>query len=179
MDTLAERILSEEEIHRMIAFENHPRNKLMLRILYATGVRVSELCRLCWKDCQQREKGGQISVFAKGGKTNNILIPENLWNDLMVFKTNALDDSPVFKSRKNHHLSPSQVWRIVRKSARKAGINKLVSPHWCRHAHCSHALDRGANISLVQKTLGHSSINTTSRYINAKPDTSSSLYLDV
>jgi integrase/recombinase XerD len=178
-DDLAERILSEDEIHRMIACENHPRNKLILRALYATGIRVSELCRLQWKDCQQREKGGQISVFGKGGKTNNILIPANLWDDLMAFKTNALDDSPVFKSRKNRHLNPSQVWRIVRKAARKAGISKLVSPHWCRHAHCSHALDRGANISLVQKTLGHSSINTTSRYINAKPETSSSLYLDV
>jgi integrase/recombinase XerD len=155
MDHLAERILSENDIHQMISCENHPRNKLMLRILYATGIRVSELCRLQWKDCQQREKGGQISIYGKGGKTNTILIPENLWNDLISFRANAFDESPMFKGRKGHHFNPSQVWRIVRKAARKARIEKNVSPHWCRHAHASHALDHGATISLVQKTLAH------------------------
>lgn len=179
MDHLAERILSENDIHKMISCENHPRNKLMLRVLYATGIRVSEICRIHNKDCQPREKGGQISVYGKGGKTNTILIPENLWNDLMVFKANAMDDSPLFTSRKGRHFDPSQVWRIVRKAARKAGIEKDVSPHWYRHAHASHALQRGASIALVQRTLAHSSVNTTGRYLHVRPEESSSQYLDV
>ena len=179
MDHLAERILSENDIHQMITIENHPRNKLLLRVLYATGIRVSELCRIQVKDCQPREKGGQISIYGKGGKTNTILIPENLWNDLIVFRANTLDDSPLFTSRKGRHFNPSQIWRIVRKAARKAGIEKDVSPHWYRHAHASHALQRGASIALVQRTLAHSSVNTTGRYLHVRPEESSSQYLDV
>jgi integrase/recombinase XerD len=179
MDHLAERILSEQDIHQMIACENHPRNKLMLRVLYATGIRVSELCRIQGKDSQPREKGGQISIYGKGGKTNTILIPENLWNDLVIFRANTMDDSPLFTSRKGRHFNPSQVWRIVRKAARKAGIEKDVSPHWYRHAHASHALQRGASIALVQRTLAHSSVNTTGRYLHVRPEESSSQYLDV
>ena len=68
------------------------------------------------------------------------------------------------------------VWRIVRKAAKRAGIEKAVSCHWLRHAHASHALDRGAPIHLVQATLGHSSIQTTGRYLHARPTDSSSRY---
>lgn len=178
-DELAARILSEAEVQRIIGMENNPRNKLLLRILYAGGIRVSSLCGLSWKDIQERETGGQMTIFGKGGKTNTIIIPEPLWSDLFSYRNNASDEAPVFKSRKGGHLHPSQVWRIVKKSARKAGIKKAVSPHFFRHAHASHALDRGAKISLVQATLSHSSIQTTGRYLHAKPNESSSTYLDV
>ena len=75
------------------------------------------------------------------------------------------------------HLDPSQVLRIVRKAARRAGITKAVSPHFLRHSHASHALDRGAAISLVQVTLNHSSVATTGRHLHARPSDSSSRYL--
>jgi len=178
-DELAERILSEAEVQRIIGMEDNPRNKLLLRVLYAGGIRVSELCRLKWKDLQEREAGGQMTIFGKGGKTNTIIIPEPLWTDLITFRNDASDEAPVFKSRKGGHLHPSQVWRIVKRSARRAGVKKAVSPHWFRHAHASHALDRGAKISLVQSTLSHSNVSTTGKYLHAKPNESSSTYLDV
>jgi integrase/recombinase XerD len=178
-DELSERIMTEAEVQRIIGMENHPRNKLLLRVLYCGGIRVSELCRLCWKDIQERDKGGQMTVYGKGGKTHTIIVPEPLWGDLMAYKNTAVEENPVFLSRKGGHLDPSQVWRIVRKSAVRAGIKKAVSPHWFRHAHASHALDRGAKISLVQATLSHSSIQTTGRYLHAKPEESSSTYLQV
>ena len=178
-DELSERIMTEAEVQRIIGMENHPRNKLILRILYCSGIRVSSLCGLCWKNVQQRKTGGQMTVYGKGGKTHTIIIPEPLWGDLMAYKNTDIDDSPLFRSRKGGHLHPSQVWRIVKKSAVRAGIKKAVSPHWFRHAHASHALDRGAKISLVKETLSHSSIQTTGRYLHAKPDESSSTYLQV
>lgn len=178
-DSLAERILSEAEVQRMIGMESNLRNHLLLRVLYAGGIRVSELCRLIWKDLQPREDGGQMTVYGKGGKTNVILIPDPLWSDLVAYRVNAPDTYPVFKSRKGGSLHQSQVWRIVRKSARQAGISKPVSPHYFRHAHASHALERGASISLVAKTLAHSSIETTGRYLHAKPSDCSSRYLQV
>ncbi len=174
---LAERILEEADVVKMIALENMPRNKSMLLTLYTGGFRVAELCSLKWSDLQNRDKAGQITVFGKGGKTRTVLMPEAVWRHLQGLRGEAGDDAPVFRSRKGGHLDESQVWRIVRKAAKRAGIEKEVSCHWLRHAHASHALDRGAPIHLVQATLGHSSVATTGKYLHARPTESSSSYL--
>lgn len=70
-----------------------------------------------------------------------------------------------------------QVERIVREAARRAGIKGNVSPHWLRHAHASHSLDRGAPIHLVQQTLGHENMATTGKYTHARPHASSGQFL--
>lgn len=176
-DQLAERILDEGEVHRMIALEPVPRNRAILLTLYAGGLRVSELCRLRWRDLHARTDAGQITVFGKGNKTRTILMPNSVWDTLLSLRGEAGGDDPVFLSRKRGHLDPSQVWRIVRKAAGRAGVDKDVSCHWLRHAHASHALDRGAPIHLVQATLGHASVATTGRYLHARPNDSSSNYL--
>jgi len=67
---------------------------------------------------------------------------------------------------------------MVKRTAVKAGVNTAVSPHWLRHAHGSHAIDRGASLPEVQETLGHTNISTTSAYLHARPNTSSGLKLD-
>ena len=176
-DKLSERILTEAEVQRMLALECQPRNHALLMLLYASAVRVSECCRLRWRDLQERTEGGQVTVFGKGGKTNVVLLPVSVWSAVMAIRDGVSDDAPVFRSRKRGHLDPSQVLRIVRKAARRAGIVKAVSPHFLRHSHASHALDRGAAISLVQVTLNHSSVATTGRYLHARPSDSSSRYL--
>ena len=108
-----------------------------------------------------------------------MLVPQRVWTSLMSLRGEAPDQGPVFRSRKGGHLDESQVWRIVRKAAKRAGIEKAVSCHWLRHAHASHALDRGAPIHLVQATMGHSSISTTGKYLHARPTDSSGNYLPV
>jgi len=176
-EQLAGRILEEADVVKMIALESMPRNRAMLLTLYTGGFRVAELCSLKWSDLQSRDKAGQITVFGKGGKTRTVLMPEAVWRHLQSLRGEAGDDAPVFRSRKGGHLDESQVWRIVRKAAKRAGIEKEVSCHWLRHAHASHALDRGAPIHLVQATLGHSSVATTGKYLHARPTESSSSYL--
>ena len=95
-------------------------------------------------------------------------------------------DAPVFRSREQRRegavtdqrvMDPSQVHRIVKRAAQRAGLAADVSAHWIRHAHVSHALDRGAPAHLVQATVGHASLSTTSRYAHARPNDSSSRYL--
>ena len=76
-------------------------------------------------------------------------------------------------------LTRQQLWRVVKGLAKRAGLPAAVSPHFFRHAHASHALDRGAPPHLVQQTLGHASLATTSRYAHARPDDSSARYLGV
>ncbi len=176
-DQLAERILSEAEVLRIISLEPNPRNRAILLTLYAGGFRVSEICSLKWRHLQERDSTGQITVFGKGDKTRTVLMPRSVWGALQLLQQDAPADAPVFKSRKKGHLDESQVWRIVTKAAERAGIDKDVSCHWFRHAHASHALDRGCPIHLVQATLGHSSVATTGKYLHARPTDSSGNYL--
>jgi integrase/recombinase XerD len=70
------------------------------------------------------------------------------------------------------------VHRLFKAVAKKAGVNADVSPHWLRHAHGSHAIERGASLPKVQATLGHGNISTTSGYLHACPGDSSGLDLD-
>jgi len=102
--------------------------------------------------------------------------PRKLLTDLRPAKASM--DDPVFgscKKKAGGRLKPLAA--PVRAAAQRAGIELAVSPHWFRHARASHALDRGAPIHLVQATLGHASIQTTGRYLHARPQDSSSRYL--
>jgi integrase/recombinase XerD len=179
-DSLSERILSELEVQTMIVLETNPRNRALLRLLYLAGLRVSELCQLQWKNLQSRGESGQVTVKGKGSKTRSILLPKSLWVELMQLRGEAAADEPVFRSRKGNqagHLTRERVHQIVKAAAKRAGIEGKVSPHWLRHAHATHALERGAKIHLVADTLGHSSVAVTGRYLHARPEESSSLYL--
>jgi integrase/recombinase XerD len=175
---LAERILPESDVHRILSLEPTARNRAVLLLLYASGVRVSEVCGLCWRDVQPNGDGAQITVWGKGAKTRAIQLPESVAKLLTTLRGDAEDPLPVFRSRKHGAaLKTLAVLRIVRQAARRAGIDLAVSPHWLRHAHASHALDRGAPIHLVQATLGHASITTTGRYLHARPKDSSGRFL--
>jgi integrase/recombinase XerD len=156
-----------------------PRNRALLRLAYAGGLRVSELVGLAWRDLQPREDAGQVTVFGKGGKTRTVLLSAATWADLVALRGDAGADDPVFRSRRGGHLDPRQVRRIVLGAAQRAGLEAKVSPHWLRHAHASHALDRGAPVHLVAATLGHASIATTGKYAHARPTDSSARYLAV
>jgi integrase/recombinase XerD len=177
-DGLAQRILEESEVARLIEAAPEGRNRVLLKLLYVSGVRVSEACGLKWCDAFARPQGGQITVFGKGGKTRTVLLKPKVWEQLLSIKGNAQAADPIFPSRKGgRELDVSQVRRIVYAAARKAGLAQKVSPHWMRHAHASHALDRSAPFHLVQATLGHASVSTTGRYLHARPTESSSFYL--
>lgn len=178
-NTLAQRILSEAEVHSMIALTTNHRDQVLLRLLYASAGRVSEVCALTWQDAQASGDSGQVTLFGKGEKTRAVLLSKATWQALTSLKGDARPTDPIFVSRKGGHLDASQVHRIVRAAARRAGITGNVSPHWLRHSHATHALDRGAAATLVRDTLGHSSLSTTSMYAHARPSDSSALHLGI
>ena len=178
-ETLAERIITEADVLRMLDREEAPRNKVLLTLLYAAGLRISEVVGLVWRDCSARDDAGQVTVFGKGGKTRVVLLPVSTWRALSGLRGDAPADAPVFESRKGGSLDQSAVHRMVKAAAERAGLNTAVSAHWLRHAHASHSLDRGAPIHLVQATLGHASVATTGRYLHARPSDSSGRYLAV
>lgn len=178
-DTLAERILSYKEVKSIIDTENHPRNKLILKTLFILGLRVSELCSLRYGDLKERSDGGQATIYGKGQKTRVVLIPEPLWSELMNYKDSASGECFIFRGRKKTtQMHSTTVLRIVRKAAKKAGLKGNPSPHWLRHAHASIACEK-APLHVVQQSLGHQSIQTTSHYLHVKPNDCSSKYLEV
>jgi integrase/recombinase XerD len=120
----------------------------------------------------------QLSILGKGGKVRQVLLPDIVSRSLLSLRADAGANHTVFASRKGGHLTERAVNGMVKRAARKAGINEAVSPHWLRHAHGSHAIDRGASLPEVQSTLGHGNIATTSGYLHARPNTSSGLHLD-
>jgi integrase/recombinase XerD len=195
-ERLAQRIMSEAQMQRMLALEDDPRNHAILRLMYNAGLRVSEVINLTWNDVRDNQNGGQVRVFGKGGKERYVLISRETYEELLALRGDSLDSAPVFRSRKSVHdgfLERGQVNRIVEEAAVRAGIavytevakdgqkvkRSRVSPHWIRHAHASHAIDRGAPLPLVRDTLGHASIATTNKYSHARPGTSSGQYLPI
>lgn len=176
-DTLAERILTEQDMAAIIRSEPNARNRLILDLLYKSGMRVSELCALTWRDVREGRGGLQVTVFGKGGRTRVVLLPPGLSARLAASRGETDASDAIFQNNEGAALHRSQVYRIVRSAARRVGLAEPVSPHWFRHAHASHALDHGAPTHLVQQTLGHASLATTGRYTHARPKDSSALYI--
>lgn len=176
-NTLAERIMNEMETMTLIALEPNFRNKLLLSFLYYSAARVSEVGGLTWRDLKAVGSRGQVTLHGKGQETRVVGLPTDLYQQLLKLRGSARADEPVFVSRKQGKgLQVRQIRKIVKDAGNRAGIEN-VSPHWFRHSHASHALNRGAAPQLVQVTLGHASLVTTSRYAHAIPSDSSALYL--
>ena len=180
-DTLAQRILSPAQVHRMLYVaeaSGNQRNHVMLLLLYGSGIRCAELCGLQWEDVQETSTGGQITVLGKRSKTRSIALHPTVWQALMDYRpVDAMAADYVFRSRQAPRISSTQVWRIVSTIARQAGIK--ASTHWLRHAHATHAMERNTPLKVIQETLGHADLRTPSRYQHVRPETSSSLSLDL
>lgn len=183
-EKLAERILTEEQVVRMMALETNTRNHAILRLLYSAGLRVSELCALTWRDVQPNKQAGQVTVFGKGQKTRSIPVSQATYQELLAAGGRRVTklNEPVFISEgrvRGQALSRVQIHRIVKAAGQRAGIPPEVSSHWLRHSHASHSIERGASLPLVRDTLGHASLATTNKYAHARPEASSSHYLPV
>jgi integrase/recombinase XerD len=182
---ISQRILSESAVLKMIIMEQDPRNHAILHVLYAAGLRVSELCNLRWRHVLRREKGVQLDIMSgKGDKQRHVLLSESSWEVLSALRAEATADTFVFQSRqevsragyyKGTRLDTTTIFLIVREAAKRSGIPNWseVSPHWLRHCHGSHAINRHAPLTVVRDTLGHSNISVTNEYAKARPDESS------
>ncbi|MBK9038825.1 MAG: tyrosine-type recombinase/integrase [Bdellovibrionales bacterium] len=181
---IGSKILSNEQIMRMYDLELSPRNRAIIKLLYFSGMRVGELCSLKIGDIRRKEESHSlIQILGKGGIIRNLLVPndiiEEIWTYRAEHKLGVEVQSPLFMSTKEPYgsLSTTQVFRIIKMAAIRAKIDPIPSPHWFRHTSATHALENGAPIHVVQKTLGHQNIATTGRYLEANPRESSSKWL--
>jgi integrase/recombinase XerD len=177
IDDLAERIITPEEMQRMIHLEPVLRDQILLRVMYISGIRASEASGLHWRDVQPREKSGQITVLGKGGKTRAIRLSKSVWDALQKFGEGAEPHEPVFRTATGEPMTRFHITMVVKRSGRRAGIPINISAHGLRHNHATHAMDNGAPLALIQATLGHADLSVTSRYLHVRPDESSSSYI--
>ena len=182
-DDLAERILPRALVLKLIDAADNKRDRVLLILLYSSGVRASEAGGLRWLDCRGRSKtDGQISVLGKGQKRRTIRLTADVWKELQNLRPeNAAAEDFIFLSESGWKkpLTRTRIANIVRETAKRAGLEEHVSPHWLRHAHATHAMEAGAPLPLISATLGHTSLATTSRYLHISPDLSSSSYVSV
>ena len=175
---LAERILSERDTLNLLAAAGSARNRSALDLLYYAGLRVSEVCGLQVRDINHLPDGGFVlAVHGKGGRTRHIALPAAPARRLSALVENRDPDSPAIRTSSGRAMTPHGVRQVVSAAARRAGLAAAPSPHWLRHACASHSLDRGAPVHVVQQTLGHASLATTSRYTHARPGQSAGAYL--
>jgi integrase/recombinase XerD len=146
------------------------RDRAMLEILYATGLRVSELVALRQSNLQL--DAGFLSTMGKGSKERIIPLGEVALDELtryLQYGRPALGKSDqqspcLFLNRSGNGLTRQGFWKIIRRRAREAGIGKKISPHTLRHSFATHLLENGADLRAVQTLLGHADISTTQIY---------------
>lgn len=145
------------------------RDRAILEFLYATGIRVAELCHVDLADVDRFH--GAVRVRGKGGKERIVPVGELALRALdayLVARGEA--GGPLFRNLRGGRLTVRSVHRIVRTGARRAGLTRRVSPHTLRHTFATHMLDAGADLRLIQELLGHSRLSTTQRYTHVSAD---------
>lgn len=150
-------ILKKEEIIKIIESSDNIKHKLILSLLYGSGLRVSEICKIRKEDIDLEEK----SLFIKNSKGNKdrYTILSNYSIGLLKEYLHNYNNKYLF------NISKRSIQKIFNNSLRKSGINKKVSCHNFRHSFATHLLENEISLRVIQKLLGHSDIKTTQRYI--------------
>jgi len=180
------KVLTVEEVEKLLAQPNTlsltgKRDKAMLEVLYATGIRVSELVNLNIGDVDLTE--GFVRCVGKGSKERVVPMGEMAIAALRVYLHEARPKIVSSSTEKalfvNHHgkrLTRQGFWKIVKKYAAQAQIRKEITPHTFRHSFATHLLENGADIRAVQEMLGHADISTTQIYTHITKDRLKDVY---
>jgi len=163
-------VLSADEVNRLLKQPDPDtfvgaRDRAILEVLYASGLRVSELVSLSIHDVDDEH----IRVLGKGKKER--LVPVGREAILAVDHYLSLRDhfpqiekDALFISTRGKRVTRESIWKMVKECAKRAGIIKNISPHTLRHSFATHLLDNGADLRIIQEMLGHTNIATTDRY---------------
>jgi len=160
--------LKHSQVIRLINTIENERDRLIVRLIYATGVRVSELCSISIEDIDFEDH--TIRVRGKGDKIRTVFIDDETLEEVGRFIGNKIA-GPLFPGQQGKHLSPRTVQHIFRQYAPLG-----ITPHKIRHSYASELYRRSKNLRVVQENLGHSSIKTTEIYLHTDIDERKRVY---
>ncbi len=179
--------LNEQEVENLInAFDKQNcktkraeaitlRNKVILALLYSSGLRVSELVYLLTDSVDLRER--TIRIRGKGEKDRIVLFDEETKILIEGYIEKKNDDNEfLFVNRSGNHLTPRYIQMMIKDHAKAAGIKKRVTPHILRHSFATHLLKNGVDIRAIQQLLGHSNLSTTQIYTSVDMQTLKNVY---
>ncbi len=162
--------LTKEEIKRLFCASSAKKSLLIMKLLYSTGLRVSECVNLKISDLELAEGVGWVRK-GKGNKDRAIFFPKLLSEELNKYiQTLSENEQYLFPGRNSEHLSTRNIQKIINLAAKKAGISKKVTAHNLRHSFATHNLDRGVDIRIIQELLGHSDLSTTQIYTHVSKE---------
>jgi integrase/recombinase XerD len=145
------------------------RDRAMMELLYASGLRISELANARLENFYPDER--TIRVIGKGNKTRIVPVGSKACDALAVYLSTERpklikrrSGSEIFLSERGTKLTTTRIWQIVKEKARHAGLEKNIYPHLLRHSFATHLLSNGADLRIIQEMLGHSDISTTQVY---------------
>lgn len=174
--TNQERKLNRKEMQLILdEMKNKPLNRVVGSFLIMMGLRISELCNASWGDIYEGTSGQtMIKVHGKGDKERRLKIRPDIFSLLLQYRaTQNLSiiigsnvEEPLIVNTRGKQLNDRVVRYMISRAAKRAGINKNVSPHWFRHSAITFALDDGAGIDEVRRMAGHSDIRTTQQYLH-------------
>jgi len=155
--------LTPEEAHQLIDAAENERDRLFLRLLWETGVRVSEAVRIKLGDVIR----DGIRVLGKGSVERVVFIQEGLVNAVLFYaqETALGRDDYLFPSRKGGHITKQRADQIIKESARRANLQRTVHAHLFRHGYAINFLNCSGRLDALQEQLGHRDINTTRIYL--------------
>ena len=165
-------VLTKEEIRSMINITENSKHKLLIEMLYSSGLRVSEAVSIKISDLELKEGMGTVRG-GKGKKDRNIILSRALVEHLEDFlskRNEKYSENPFVFCIRDSHFSVRQAQKVVKNAAVKAGIQKNVFCHALRSSFATHLLESGTDIRIIQELLGHSSISTTERYTKVSRD---------
>ena len=162
---------NEREMDKVFEIFNNNSGKLdrdflIIEILYSTGIRRDELINLKFEDIYFEQ--GLIKVLGKRNKERLVPVLPNLLSKIKKYNSNNSINSYLFKSKNGKKISPSTIYRIVKKYFRQISSKNKISPHVLRHSFATHMINNGADINSVKEILGHSSLASTQIYTKIK-----------
>ncbi len=161
-------VLTKDEVKRLIESADNIKSRLIISLLYSSGLRVSELVNLKKEDLDLQEKIGWVRK-GKGGKDRIITLSSNLADELKEYCEMRGEDK-IYVFSKDKPLTTRNIQKIIKGTRQRAGLNKKVTPHTLRHSFATHLLEQGTDIRMIQAMLGHASLSTTQVYTHISSD---------
>lgn len=162
-------VLTKNEVRSLIDALSHKKSKLIVKLLYASGLRISECLNLKVKDLELDQKIGWVRG-GKGGKDRMFILSSGLVIELKEYLIEEAIDSGYLFMGRNGKMSDRNVQQIIKNGALKAGIKKAVTPHKLRHSFATHLRESGTDLRVIQELLGHANISTTEIYTHVSSE---------